>query len=88
MKTKEELGRKHEGIDRPEALQVSEGSCEQEKMARTDCKVVCGAPTTLVIKGLIMNLSIYTIRANKFFLQGTSENILLRGCVGGTRFYT
>ena len=30
------------------------GSGEQVKMEKTGCKIICGAPTTLAIKGLMM----------------------------------
>ena len=33
---------------------VPEGSGEQRKMEQTGCEVICGAPTTLVVKGYIM----------------------------------
>ena len=46
--------RQHRGIDRPGVRQVPEGSGEQGKMEKTDCKVICGAPTTLEVKGLMM----------------------------------
>ena len=45
----EEVGRQHQGMDRPGVRQVSEGSGEQRKMEETDCEVICGAPTTLVV---------------------------------------
>ena len=31
-----------------------EGSGEQGKMEKTGCKIICGAPTTLVVKELMM----------------------------------
>ena len=31
--------------------QVQEGSGEQRKMEETGCKIICGAQTTLVVKG-------------------------------------
>ena len=34
--------------------QVPEGSGEQGKMEKTGCKIICGAPTTLTVKGLMM----------------------------------
>ena len=44
--TEEEVGRQHH-MDR-----VPEGSRKQkEKMEETDCEVICGAPTTLAVKG-------------------------------------
>ena len=50
----EEVGRQHQGMDKPEVRQVPEGSGEQGKMEKTGCKVICGAPTTLAVKGLMM----------------------------------
>ena len=44
----------HQGMDRPGVRQVPEGGGEQGKMEKTGCKIVCGAPTTLVVKGLMM----------------------------------
>ena len=41
-------------LDRPGVRQVPEGSGEQEKMEKTGCKIICGAPTTLAVKGLMM----------------------------------
>ena len=52
--TEEEVGRQHRGMDRPGVRQVPEGSGEQRKMEKTGCKIICGAPTTLAVKGLIM----------------------------------
>ena len=51
--TEEEVGR-HQGTDRPGVWQVPEGSGEQGKMEKTGCKIICGAPTTLAVKGLLM----------------------------------
>ena len=52
--TKEEVGRHHQGMDRPGVRQVPEGSGEQGKMEKTGRKIICGAPTTLAVKGLMM----------------------------------
>ena len=49
--TEEEMGRKHQGMDRPGVWQVPEGSGEQGKMEKTGCEIICGAPTTLAVKG-------------------------------------
>ena len=49
--TEKEAGRKHLGMERPEVRQVPEDSVEQEKMEDTGCEIICGAPTTLAIKG-------------------------------------
>ena len=52
--TEEEVGRQHQGMDRPGVRQVLEGSGEQGKMEKTGCEIICDAPTTLAIKGLMM----------------------------------
>ena len=52
--TKEEVGRQHQGMDRPGVRHAPEGSGEQGKMEKTGCKIICGAPTTLAVKGLMM----------------------------------
>ena len=48
------MGRQHQGMDRPGVRQVPEGSGEQGKMEKTGFKIICGAPTTLAVKGLMM----------------------------------
>ena len=49
--TEEEVGRKYQGMDRPGVRQVPEGSGKQRKMEETGCEIICGAPTTLAVKG-------------------------------------
>ena len=49
--TEEEVGRQHQGMDRPGVRQVPEGSGEQGKMEETGCEIICGAPTTFAVKG-------------------------------------
>ena len=49
--TEKEIGRQHQGMDRLGVCQVPEGSVEQGKMEETGCKLICGAPTILVVKG-------------------------------------
>ena len=49
--TEEEVGRQHQGMDRPGVRQITEDSGEQAKMEETGCKIICGAPMTLVVKG-------------------------------------
>ena len=49
--TEKEVGRKHRGMDRPGVRQVLGGSEEQGKMEKTGCKIICGAQTTLAVKG-------------------------------------
>ena len=43
--------RQHQGMDRSGVRQVPEGGREQGKMEETGCKIICGAPTTLAVKG-------------------------------------
>ena len=52
--TEEKVGGQHQGKDRHGVQQVPEGSGEQGKMEKTGCKIICGAPTTLTVKGLMM----------------------------------
>ena len=52
--TEEEVGRQHQGMDRPGVRRVTEGSGEQGKMEGTGCEIICGAPTTLAVKGQMM----------------------------------
>ena len=47
------MRRQNQGIDRPGVRQVPEGSVEQRKMEETGCEVICGAPTTLAVKGQV-----------------------------------
>ena len=48
---KEQMRRQHQRMDRPGVRQVPEGSGEQGKMEETGCEIICGAPTTLAVKG-------------------------------------
>ena len=43
-----------EPSNRPGVRQVPQGSGEQGKLEKTGCKIICGAPTTLAVKGLMM----------------------------------
>ena len=47
----EKVGRQYQGMDRPGVRQIPEGSGEQRKMGETSCEIICGAPTTLAVKG-------------------------------------
>ena len=42
--TEKEVGRQHQGMDRPGVRQVPEGSGEQEKMEETGCKMFLWCP--------------------------------------------
>ena len=46
-------------MDRPGVRQVPEDSGEQGEMIKTGSKLICGAPTTLAVKGLMMMMMIY-----------------------------
>ena len=48
------MRREHQGMDRPGVLQVPEGSGEYGKIEEIDCEIICGAPTTLAVKGQMM----------------------------------
>ena len=52
--TEAEVGGQHQGMDRPGVRQFPEGSGEQGKMEKTECKIICGVPTTLAVKGLML----------------------------------
>ena len=52
--TEEEVGRQHQGMDRPGVRQVPEGSGEQGKMEKSGCKIIFGPLTTLAVEGLMM----------------------------------
>ena len=49
--TEEEVGRQHQGMDRPGVRQFPEGSGEKGKMEETGFEIICSAPTTLAVKG-------------------------------------
>ena len=49
-RTEEAVGRQNQAMDRPGVRQVTEGNGEQEKMEETGCEIICGAPTTFVVK--------------------------------------
>ena len=50
-KVEKEVGRQHQGMDRPGVRQVPEDSGEQGKIEDTSCETICGTPTTLAVKG-------------------------------------
>ena len=55
--TEEEVGRQHQGMDRPGVWQVPEGSGKQGKMEKTHYKITCGAPMTLAVTGMMMMMN-------------------------------
>ena len=48
---REEVRRQYQGMNRPGVRKVQESSGEQGKMEETGCKIISGAPTTLMVKG-------------------------------------
>ena len=48
--TEQEVGRQHQGMDRPGVRQVPEHSEEQGKMEENGCEIIHGAPTTLAVR--------------------------------------
>ena len=44
-------------MDRPGVRLVPEGSGEQRKMEETGCEVICGVPTTPVVKMKVAGLT-------------------------------
>ena len=55
------MGRQHQGMERLGVLQVQEGSGEPGKMEKSGCKIVCGAPTALAVKGVMMMMMTMSI---------------------------
>ena len=41
---------RHQGMDRRGIRQVPEGGGEQRKMEETGCEIICGTPTTLLLR--------------------------------------
>ena len=62
--TEKKVGRQHQGMDRPGVRQVPGGTGEQGKMEKTGCKIICGAPTTLAVKGLMMMMRVKNAAAD------------------------
>ena len=48
------MGRQHQRMDRRRVHQVQKGNREQGKMGKTGRKIICGVPTTLAVKGMMM----------------------------------
>ena len=63
--TEKEVGRQHQGMDRPGVRQVQEGNgVQQGKMGKTGCKIICDAPTTLAVTELmIMMMNFWSLLA-------------------------
>ena len=48
--TEKEVGRQHQGMNRPGVRQVPEGNWEQRAMEQTGCEIICGAPKAPEVK--------------------------------------
>ena len=77
-RTKNGVGRQHQGMDRPGVRQVPEGSGEQGKMEKTGCKIICGAPTTLAVKELIMMMMMKNDELQGITSQGAPSGYICR----------
>ena len=55
-------------MDRPGVWQVPEGSGEQGKIEETGCKIICGAPSTLMVKGLMMMMMMMMMLASSVLI--------------------
>ena len=49
--TEEEVGRQHQGMEKAWRSTSPRGQWGTGKMEETGCEVICGAPTTLAVKG-------------------------------------
>ena len=49
--TEEEVGRQYQGMERSGIRKVQMGSEAERKMEKTGCEIICGARTTLAVKG-------------------------------------
>ena len=74
--TEEEMGRQHQGMDRPGVRQVPKGSGEQGKMEKTRCKIIRGAPTTLAVKGLMMMMMMMMMMTTMMTGLKTRTNLM------------
>ena len=52
-------------------------------MEKTGCKVICGAPTTLAVKGLMMMMKKFTV-----FNEERGDDVQLLRCVGDVQMST
>ena len=69
--------RQHQGMGGPGVWQVPEGSGEQGNREKTGCKSICGAPTTLAVKGLMMMMKILE---ENYAQRGVNKRGLRREC--------
>ena len=73
-------------MDRPGVRQVPEGSGEQGKVEKTGCKIICGAPMTLAVKGLMMIRNIqHTHWHHAVFTGDFTVDIIIRISINNSR---
>ena len=58
--TEAEVGRQHQEMDRPGVRKVPESSGKQGEMEESGCEIICVAPMTLVVRGLMMMSNTFT----------------------------
>ena len=58
---KKEMGRQHQGMDRPGVRQVPEGRAEQRNIEETGYEVICGAPTIPIGEGRWKNFDLKNV---------------------------
>ena len=51
-------------MDRPGVRQVQRAVENRVKMEKTGCKIICGTPTTLAVKGLMMMIKTTEVTYN------------------------
>ena len=49
---------------------MSQRAVENRKMEKTGCKIICGAPMTLAVKGLMMMMMTTSNQGNRFLCDG------------------
>ena len=81
--TEEEVGRQHQEMDRLGVQQVPEGSGEQGQLEKTGCEMICGAPTTHAIRGVMMMMMMS--RFDDVMMPFPSCLLLFVRCIGTRR---
>ena len=62
---------------KPGVRQVTEGSGEQETMEKTGSKIICGAPTTLAVKELMIMMMMMMMICNVIGITLVSRFVTL-----------
>ena len=66
-RTEEEVGRQYQGMNRSNSPSPR-GQWIIEKMEETGCKIICGAPTTLAVKGQMMMMMMLMMKMMMYCL--------------------